>query len=52
MPEYLLIPGDPSPPGGMWMLTAALVIGSFVGVLVLALVVWRLFGQARAIKTA
>ena len=39
-PEYLLTPGDPSTPEGMWALTAALVVGTFIGVSVMALVVW------------
>ena len=40
MPEYMLTPGDPSTPEGMWALTGTLVIGTSVGVSVLALVVW------------
>ena len=46
MPEYLLAPGDPAAPAGMWALTGALVIGSFAGVSVLAALVWRFFGRA------
>ena len=47
MPEYLLTPGDPATPQGMWCLTAALVIGTFVMVTLLALVVWSFVGRAR-----
>jgi len=43
-PEYLLAPGDPATPAGMWALTAALVAGSFGGVSILALIVWRFSG--------
>ena len=45
MPEYLLTPGDPSTPEGMWALTAALVVGTSIGISVMALVVW---GSRRA----
>ena len=45
MPEYLLTPGDPATPAGMWLLTAALVIGSFCIVSALAAVVWRYIGR-------
>ncbi len=41
MPEYLLAPGDPATPTGMWALTAALVVGSFVIVSAMALLIWR-----------
>jgi hypothetical protein len=41
MPEYLLTPGDPATPTGTWALTAALVIGTFVAVSLLALFIWR-----------
>jgi hypothetical protein len=46
MPEYLITPGDPASPSGMWALTAQLVIGSFVAVSVLALLVCRFGGRA------
>ena len=41
MPEYLIVPGDPASPEGMWALTAALVIGSFAAVVLMAWFVWR-----------
>lgn len=47
LPEYLLTPGDPSTPEGMWALTGSLVAGSFVWISILALVVWTAVGAAR-----
>jgi hypothetical protein len=45
-PELLVTPTDPVTPAGLWVLTGALVIGSFAMVSALAFVIWRYFGRA------
>jgi hypothetical protein len=52
MPEFLVVPGDPATPAGMWELTAALIVGSFSGVSVLALLVWKSFGRGELRRTS
>jgi len=52
LPEYLVIPGDPSTPTGMWALTGALVVGSLVMVSAWAVMVWRLVGRDLAGRAA